>query len=140
MDYLNILLSAPETPLEWVLLIAACVVAAAIIGFAVFTAIKLVKNGKIDQLKDAIVAAIKEAEASHASGAEKKEMVVAAAKKFCDEIGLKINDKLLGWIVDYIDKYIFDHNELTRLEEEGEAQKAAAQKAEAKAPAKRRKK
>ena len=118
MFVLNILLSAPETPLEWILLIVACVLAVAFIVWAVVATIKLIKNGKLNELKDAIVNAIKEAEKTHGGPDEKLQYALALIKTYCEEIGVKINDQLLAWIVSYIKKYILDHNELEEIEEQ----------------------
>ena len=118
MFVLNILLSAPETPLEWILLIVACVLAVAFIVWAVVATIKLIKNGKLNELKDAIVNAIKEAEKTHGGPDEKLQYALTLIKTYCEEIGVKINDQLLAWIVSYIKKYILDHNELEEIEEQ----------------------
>lgn len=118
MFVLNILLSAPETPLEWILLIVACVLTVAFIAWAVVATIKLIKNGKLNELKDAIVNAIKEAEKTHGGPDEKLQYALALIKTYCEEIGVKINDQLLAWIVSYIKKYILDHNELEEIEEQ----------------------
>lgn len=112
------LFSAPTSAGEWVMLIAAIAVGIAVLGVAIWVAIKLLKEGKIGQLRDAIIAAIKEAEKTHKSGAEKKEIVVKAAKEFCVGIGLNVDERLLSWIAEYIDKYIADHNELEEIEEQ----------------------
>ena len=118
MFVLNILLSAPETPLEWILLIVTCVLAVAFIVWAVVATIKLIKNGKLNELKDAIVNAIKEAEKTHGGPDEKLQYALTLIKTYCEEIGVKINDQLLAWIVSYIKKYILDHNELEEIEEQ----------------------
>lgn len=118
MFVLNILLSAPETPLEWILLIVACVLAVAFIVWAVVATIKLIKNGKLNELKDAIVNAIKEAEKTHGGPDEKLQYALTLIRTYCEEIGVKINDQLLAWIVSYIKKYILDHNELEEIEEQ----------------------
>lgn len=112
------MINTPDSTLEWVLLILALVAAMAVVGFAVWTAIKLVKNNKLTQIKDAVVSAVKEAERTHKSGAEKKEIAVKAVKEFCTGIGLNIDERLLSWIASYIDKYIADHNELEEIEEQ----------------------
>ena len=112
-----ILATAPTSAAEWAILIGALAAAIVIGGVAIWTIVKLLKDGKINQLKDAIVAAVKEAEKTHRSGAEKKEIAVKTAKEFCDGIGLKVDERLLKWIADYIDKYIADHNELEEIEE-----------------------
>ena len=117
--YAITLLSAPETPLEWVLLIAAIVVAAAIVVFGIIQTIKLIKDGKLNQLKDAIVKAIKEAEKTHGGPDEKLEYAVTLVKTYCEEIGIKVNDQLIEWVVSYIKKYIVDHNDLKKIEDEG---------------------
>jgi len=113
-----ILLSAPETPIEWVSLIAACVVALAIVGYAIYITIKMIKEGKFGQLKDAIIKAIKEAEKTHGSSEDKLKYALAAVKAYCGEIGIKVDDKLLAWVTEYIEKYILDHNELEEIEEQ----------------------
>ena len=112
------LFSAPASAGEWVLLIAALIAGIGVAILAIWTAIKLLRSGKFEQLKDAIIAAIKEAEKTHKSGAEKKEIVVKTAKEFCAGIGLNVDERLLNWIADYIDKYIADHNELEEIEEQ----------------------
>lgn len=118
MNKLALFMSWPDTPIGWITLVAAVVVVLGIAGFAAFLAIKMVKDGKIDQLREAVVEAIKEAEKTHASGAEKKKIAIEAVKKFCEGIGLKLDDRLLTWVADYIEKYIRDHNELELIEEE----------------------
>ena len=117
--YAITLLSAPETPLEWVLLIAAIVVAAAIVVFGIIQTVKLIKDGKLNQLKDAIVKAIKEAEKTHGGPDEKLEYAVTLVKTYCEEIGIKVNDQLIAWVVSYIKNYIVDHNDLKKIEDEG---------------------
>lgn len=112
---MNLLILASSITPALVAVIAVVVVFAAAL---VVLTVKLVKDGKISQLKDAIVSAIKEAEKTHASGAEKKEIAIAAIKKYCEGIGLKVDARLLQWIADYIEKYIADHNELEMIEEE----------------------
>lgn len=118
MNILPILMSWPDSPIGWITLIAVGVVVLGILGVAVYLAIKLIKNGRIDQLREAVVAAIKEAEKTHASGEAKKRIAIAAVKTFCENIGLKLDDRLLAWVADYIEKYIRDHNELELIEEE----------------------
>ena len=118
MDKLTIFMSLPDTPIGWITLIAVVVVVLGIAGLAVYLAIKLLKDGKINQLRDAIVEAVKQAEKTHASGAEKKKIAIETVKKFCEGIGLKLDDRLLNWVADYIEKYIRDHNELELIEEE----------------------
>ena len=117
--YAITLLSAPETPLEWVLLIAAIVVAAAIVVFGIIQTVKLIKDGKLNQLKDAIVKAIKEAEKTHGGPDEKLEYAVTLVKTYCEEIGIEVNDQLIEWVVSYIKNYIVDHNDLKKIEDEG---------------------
>lgn len=118
MNMLNILATLPDNPVGWISLIAVSVLVLGLGGFVVYLVLKLLKNGKIDQLREAVVAAIKQAEKSHASGAEKKKIAIETVKKFCEGIGLKLDDCLLNWIADYIEKYISDHNELELIEEE----------------------
>lgn len=129
MNLMLMLLSWPETPAAWAALIAVAAVVLALAGAIIFLTVKMVKNGKIDQLRDAVVAAVKEAEKTHASGAEKKEIAIAAVKKYCEGIGLKLDDRLLGWIADRIEGYVKDHNELEEIEEEGLRLQAAKKKA-----------
>lgn len=133
LSYLMIwaILSAPVNPAEWVFLIIAIVAGLVILAAMIWTVIKLLKDGKIDQLKEAIIVAIKEAEKTHQSGATKKEIVVKTVKEFCGQIGLNVNEKLLSWIADYIDKYIADHNELEEIEEKNEAKEIEAKENEA---------
>lgn len=118
MSILKILLSWPDSPTGWMALIAVIVVVLALCGAVGFMVFKLVKNGKIDQLREAVVEAIKVAERSHASGAEKKRIAIETTKRFCEGVGLTLDDRLLAWIADYIEKYIRDHNELELIEEE----------------------
>ena len=125
------ILSAPVNPAEWAFLIIAIVAGLVVLVAMVWTVIKLLKDGKIDQLKEAIIVAIKEAEKTHQSGATKKEIVVKTVKEFCGQIGLNVNEKLLSWIADYIDKYIADHNELEEIEEKNEAKEIEAKENEA---------
>lgn len=118
MFILNILLSAPETPWEWAMLIVACILAVGFIAWAVIATIKLIKDGKLEKLKEAIIKAIKEAEKTHGSSEDKLQYALTLIKTYCEEIGVKINDQLLEWIVSYIKKYIIDHNELEEIEEQ----------------------
>lgn len=133
LSYLMIwaIFSAPVNPAEWAFLIIAIVAGLVVLVALVWTVIKLLKDGKLDQLKEAIIVAIKEAEKTHQSGATKKEIVVKTVKEFCDQIGLNVNEKLLSWIADYIDKYIADHNELEEIEEKNEAKEIEAKENEA---------
>ena len=117
MILMSILLSAPETPIEWLFLIAACVIAVGVVVFGAIQTIKLAKSGKMELLKEAIIKAIKEAEKTHGGPDEKLNYAVALIKTYCEEIGLKVNDQLIAWVVQYIKKYIIDHNELEEIEE-----------------------
>lgn len=118
MSMLKFLFSAPQTTWEWILFLTACVLAVAFIVWAVVATIKLIKNGKLNELKNAIVDAIKEAEKTHGGPDEKLEYALTLIRKYCENIGVKINDALLEWIVSYIKKYILDHNELEEIEEQ----------------------
>ena len=118
MLILNILFSAPQTTFEWFLLTVACIFAVVILGAAVFLTIRLIKEGKLGQIKDAIVAAIKEAEKTHGSGEDKLAFALEIVKNYCVGIGVKVDDRLIAWIVEYIRKYILDHNELEEIEEQ----------------------
>lgn len=118
MFILKILFTAPDTVSEWVMLVIACILALAFIAWAVVATIKLIKNGKFNELKNAIVDAIKEAEKTHGGPDEKLQYALTIIKAYCEKIGVKVNDKLLAWIVSYIKKYIFDHNELEEIEEQ----------------------
>ena len=118
MNLFAILSSWPTSPSGWLSLIAVLAVVVFLAGAVIFFVVKLLRDGKIDQLRVAIVDAIKEAEKTHASGAEKKEIAINVVKKFCADIGLNLNDQLLKWVADYIDGYIKDHNELELIEEE----------------------
>ena len=114
-----ILISWPDSPAAWAMLIAAiAVVVVALAIPLIVTVVKLVRNGQLDQLRDAVVAAIKEAEKSHASGEEKKKIAMDVIKAFCEKAGIKLNEKMLSWAADYIEKFIRDHNELELIEEE----------------------
>lgn len=118
MNMLNILVSWPDSPTGWMAFFAVVAVVLALCGAIAFTVFKLVENGKLEQLREAVVEAIKEAEKTHASGEEKKKIAIEVVKKFCEGIGLKLDDRLLAWVADYIEKYIRDHNELELIEEE----------------------
>ena len=131
MNETAFLFAAPANAGEWVLLIALILVALAILGAAGYLTYKLIKNDKLDKLKEAIISAIKEAEKTHASGEDKLQVALSFVKKYCEEIGLKLDDKLLEWVIDYICKYISDHNELEEIEEQ-EAAKAIEAKPAAK--------
>lgn len=118
MLFINVLFTAPQTPFEWVFLVAACAVGVAVLGWAAFATVKLVKDGKIGQLKEAIVKAIKEAEKTHGGSEEKLQYALTLIKSYCEEIGVKVNDQLIAWVVEYIKKYLIDHNELEEIEEQ----------------------
>lgn len=118
MILISQLLQAPETPMEWILLIAACVIAVGLVVFAAIQTIKLMKNGKLELLKDAIVKAIQEAEKTHGSSGDKLAYAVSLVETYCEEIGIKVNEKLIAWVVEYIRKYIVDHNELREIEKQ----------------------
>ena len=62
-------------------------------------------------------AAIKEAEASGASGADKKTMVINSVKASCKAVGVNL-DAFIDQLVDYIDstiKFVNDLNDQTKL-------------------------
>lgn len=118
MFILKTLFTAPSTATEWLMLIVACVLALAFIVWAVIATIKLIKNGKFNELKNAVVDAIKEAEKTHGGPDEKLQYALTLIKAYCEKIGIKVNDKLLAWVVSYIKKYILDHNELEEIEEQ----------------------
>ena len=97
------------------LVVAAVLIVVLLVAAGCFT-YKLVKNGKIAELRAAIEEAILEAEKTHASGAAKKEMVIKAITAYCQKIGLPVDEKLLKWAADYIDAYIAKHNNLKAVE------------------------
>lgn len=128
MNETAFLFAAPGNAIEWILLIAAIVIAVALLGAVGFLTYRLIKDKKLGQLKEAIVSAIKEAEKTHASGEEKLQVALTFVRVYCDKVGLKLDDRLLDWVVDYICKYISDHNELEEIEEAESAAKAAEAK------------
>ena len=114
----DILISLPNTVGDWLMFIGFFVVVIVLAATTIYTVFKLIKNGKMGKLREAVIEAIKAAEATHKSGAQKKEMVLKTIETFCKEIGLNFDERLLNWVADYIEKYIADHNELELIEEE----------------------
>jgi len=115
----------PTTVEGWVGLISLIVGLVGAIVALVPTIIKLVKTLK-QVIKDKnwakimkmALAAMKQAEASHKDGKEKKQIVVEAVKAGCEELGIELDEKLLQDLSDYVDSLIHWHNEMS--ESEGE--------------------
>lgn len=120
---IKFLFSLPTSAGEWVGFILIAVAIVAIIVLAICSTVKLAKNGKTAKIKEAIVDAVKAAEATHKSGAEKKDIAIAAVKTYCESVGIKVDDNLLKLISEWIDKYILDHNELEEIESQNKENK-----------------
>jgi len=67
---------------------------------------ELIKNKDWDKIKEIADVAMKKAEETGKTGAEKKEIVIAAVKAGCEEAGIIINEQLLKNLADYIDATI----------------------------------
>lgn len=87
--------------------------------FAIRSWIKLCKEKSGNEIWNMIMsmadAAIKEAEATGASGADKKTMVVEAVKAGCKAAGLDI-DEFVDQLSAYIDQCIKFYNDMTSVE------------------------
>lgn len=109
----------PQTAEGWTTLIIAVVTLLPALAGLVITIIKLckatkalIKSNKFKQVLDAISAAAVEAEKTHKTGAEKKEIVIAAVKAYAAKIGCELTEDDLSNISIAIDKAIGFHNEM----------------------------
>ena len=117
------LMTLPTTVGGWIGFVAIIVVIAVLLGISIYTTIRLVKTGHMNEIKDAIAGAVAEAEKTHKTGAEKKEIAMNAMKVYCEKIGVHVSDWVLKLISDWIDKYILDHNTLEDIEEDRHSHK-----------------
>lgn len=85
-------------------LIELIVLGVVLVGLSVFYLVKAIKNGWLKKIMKTINDAIKEAEVSGKSGAEKKAYVMEQVEKVCDELGIpyKIIEKLASKLIDTI--------------------------------------
>ena len=67
---------------------------------------ELIKNKDWDKIKEIADAAMKKAEETGKTGAEKKEIVIAAVKAGCEDAGIIVDEQLLKNLADYIDATI----------------------------------
>lgn len=116
---MNILSVWPTTVEGWVGLIILIVgLISAIIGL-IPTAIKLirtlkilVKNRNFGKIKDIALEAIKAAEASGASGSDKKNQVISAVSAGCIEAGIDLDTETLEELSKYIDEMVAYFNDM----------------------------
>lgn len=80
------LMTLPTTVGGWIGFVAIIVVIAVLLGISIYTTIRLVKTGHMNEIKDAIAGAVAEAEKTHKTGAEKKEIAMNAMKVYCEKI------------------------------------------------------
>lgn len=113
----------PDNVYGWVILIAAIAGLVSTVIALIPTAItcvkvlrKLIKNKNFEAIKNIAVAAIKTAEASQASGADKKAMVIEAVKAGCREAQIDLDESLLDDLSKYIDQMIGYHNDMRQIE------------------------
>ena len=90
---------------------------------------ELVKEKNWKKITQIAINAIRAAEQSGMSGADKKEMVIAAVKAGCAEAGIELDDEQLVRLADYIDEMIKYFNDMTAATKIGTkaAKKIAAQ-------------
>lgn len=79
---------------------------------------ELVKNKDWAKIKEIADTAMKTAESTGKTGAEKKEIVIAAVKAGCEKAGIVIDEKLLKDLVDYIDTTIEWVNGMIKTKED----------------------
>lgn len=74
----------------------------------------IVKNKNWDKIKEIADAAMKAAEASGKSGAEKQEMVIAAVKAGCAEAEIELDEEILNNLIKYIQECIAWFNDMNK--------------------------
>lgn len=79
---------------------------------------ELVKNKDWAKIKEIADTAMKTAESTGKTGAEKKEIVIAAVKAGCEKAGIVIDEKLLKDLADYIDTTIEWVNGMIKIKED----------------------
>lgn len=79
---------------------------------------ELIKNKDWAKIKEIADTAMKTAESTGKTGAEKKEIVIAAVKAGCAEAGIIIDEKLLKDLADYIDTTIEWVNGMIKIKED----------------------
>lgn len=79
---------------------------------------ELIKNKDWAKIKEIADTAMKTAESTGKTGAEKKEIVIVAVKAGCEKAGIVIDEKLLKDLVDYIDTTIEWVNGMIKIKED----------------------
>lgn len=79
---------------------------------------EIVKNKDWAKIKEIADTAMKTAEATGKTGAEKKEIVIASVKAGCEAAGIVIDETLLQNLADYIDVTIDRVNGMIKIKED----------------------
>lgn len=98
------------TTLEIIELIAIAVIA---LGIGIYYLIMAIKNGWLKKLTATIEEAIRDAEASGKTGAEKKAYVIEKVREKCIELGIPY-DLLKKLISKLIDKIVANYNVIAK--------------------------
>lgn len=131
------LLEAPKTVGDWCALVSLIAMIISVISTVVVLvkklvvkSIELLKNKNFKDLYNAAKQAIIEAEATGASGADKKAMVLNAVQKYAEEVGIEFTDELKEQISEAIDNSIEIFNLLAEAAKKGKANKKKIGKGE----------